>query len=780
MSTIYTITFHDQGQDLIKQLCLYDDVSPKDIRSFISASFNDGGRDLIGVYDDQKGVYFPLSMIAANMSMFTSGIFTLIYRTDDISLITATADARKRSAKAFDFISAAMKVPLEFTDAFVDIIVAEVRSQTSIHSFKIGMILQAVSHFSGASNEIGKSKFIASMRYLTLSSDRTPDLAANDQAAYERIFDCLARGTSQVNVFRLCRFLALFCGGIPNENVKMLYFLFDFDRDGIVSAGDVFNCFRDLLGSLGALYEEIFAVAAACRLDDVAKLLTISVFRAADAPASALSLDSFYAWLSSRYSEDGDEHILTSAHLLVDLSITETTGSREHLIDITTVEEARSILSLQDIAPSTLKECIANYADTTNPQFVSRRGVFCAVLLASRVHNIDVFGHSHDMDIATRMDKLLQMEVLLLQLFALFDPLKSGFVDKDDLFCGLCAFCGGSWVDRVAAIFTSSVMRHRPVLDSLDTHLQLLVTREDMSECLVSVLKAILLFSEYSLHEAAVQRLTGRMLEDAFHAGTFPVQSVEGHVSAINFANWIESTVDSGTTGRKESKNLPPAGPAPSAPPLNTLTTLTEELRHVKYSLGFVGFSAEDVMEHMGECAHAGYVTLSGWLQIVRHMRQLETDFTSSEKAMELARLIFVSVAGLHTPVFSPGRELAVSYGHLLAAVSILCDSPPEDKIAVAFMVLASTEEELGESDPSSGTRYVTYENLVNYFRGVLTVTNVCSPLAQEQTRRADVSVDELAVAGVNHSILTAGLSPDIDNFDQDEFSAVAWSCVDE
>ena len=726
--------------------------------------------------------------------MFTHGVFTLVYRSDDILVEgEAMANSLKRSAKALDFTSAVLKLPLQFIDAFIDVIVAEVRSQTNLPSYKIGMILQAVSHFSGPSSEIGKSKFIASMRYLTLSSDRTPDLAANDQAAYERIFDCLARGTSQVNVFRLCRFLALFCGGIPNENVKMLYFLFDFDRDGIVSAGDVYNCFRDLLGSLGALYEEIFAVAAACRLDDVAKLLTISVFRAADAPASALSLDSFYAWLSSRYSEDGDEHILTSAHLLVDLSITETTGSREHLIDITTVEEARSILSLQDIAPSTLKECVANYADTTNRQFVSRRGLVCAVLLASRIHFIDVFsGGSHmaqtidrDGDVAMRMDRLLQAESLLLQLFALFDPLKSGFVNKDDIFCGLSPLCGGTWVDRVAAIFTSSITRHRPVLDSRDTHLRLLVTREDMSECLVSVLKTVLLFSEYSLHEAAVQRLAGRMLDDAVNAGRFPVQSAEGHVSAIHFADWIESSVvsDCGSQRSVELAVEIPSFPAAPSPLLSEgPSSLALELRHVKYSLGFVGFSAEDVMEHMGECAHAGYITLSGWLQIVRHMRQLEADLTSahSEYAMELARHIFISVAGLHTPVFSPDRELAVSYGHLLAAVSILCDSPPEDKIAVAFMVLASTDEDVGGDDPSSDIRYVTYENLVNYFRGVLTVTMACSPLAQEHIRRANVSVDELALAGVNRAISGASLSHGNDKLDLDEFSNIAWSCVDE
>jgi hypothetical protein len=818
MNDIFTVTFHDKDQQLTQQLCFHDELSAADIRGFISASFKCPEREIVGIYDNDTGVYFPLSMVANQMSLFTSGVFTLVYHSDYNEPIQADSDvAEQRNAKAFDFISATMKIPLDFVDAYIRIIIDEVRSHTSIKLFKIGVILQAVSQFSGPSNDIGKAKFIASMNYLSQSSDSGEDAVPNDEATYGRIFDSLCRGgATKVNVFRLCRFLSLFSGGLPNENVKMLFFLFDFDRDGTVSAGDVFNCFRDCLHVFSDLYRDVFTLADACRLDDVAKLLTISVFRAADAPASALSLESFYQWYSSRFSEDGDEHILFSSHLVNELGITDTVGFRQNEITVESVAEARSILGFQRIEPVTLKECLANYCEPSNPQFISKQGVFCAIILAARVHSVDIFhrdtsesSKSTDREaMGQRMRGLLEVELLVLQLFTVFDSLKSGYVDRDEIFCGLSPLCGGTWVDRVTAMFISQATKQRPVLDKKVTHLQLLVDRSDMNDYLIAVLKSVLLFSSYELDDESVQRLASRMLTDAIGVGTIPCLAPEGQASAIDFANWIDSAVD---TGRKSSQ--PQQGRVqedeygeddeefednydeeeeeerggrhePSAPLSNlipeTPSLVLQDLRHIKASLGFVGFSAEDVMEHLAECSHAGIITLTGWLQVVKHMRQLDTDATAtvaSDYAMEIAKQIFFSVSELHGPVFSAGMERAVSYNHLLSAVSVLSDSPEEDKIAVAFMVLASSEATDDDGLPT-GMQVISYNNVVNYFRGVLAVTCVCSPLVAEQIQGANISLDDLAVSGVNSAVVNAGLASNSEYFDMEEFAVVAWSCV--
>jgi len=213
------------------------------------------------------------------------------------------------------------------------------------------------------------------------------------------------------------------------------------------------------------------------------------------------------------------------------------------------------------------------------------------------------------------------------------------------------------------------------------------------------------------------------------------------------------------------------------------------ELQAVRSILGFVGFSADDVMDVLGEASHEGLISEFGWFRAITHMCDLnrviaEEDEDRRDEAMLFAGKIFDGLAGLYPPLRSASGERVVSYSLLLAAVTILCDCPPEEKLLTAFMVLSDSV--VGPPcDPAVGdlegvVSLASLSNVTDFFRGVFAVLHAVSPTVQDITHKVGVSPDDMASVAMQSAVAQSGIVIVTERgLDVEQFNALAWVCIE-
>ena len=856
---LYFIKLIDRDQVGSFEFGVESTMSLDDLHENILELFNSDGlrRRVVGVYDDKMKVFYPLSFLLRNPRTFATrenDYFTVVYedstfmnevghsysnsrvqnslyeKEDDdddeggqyVSETSTEADVVQPPRSLMEKMLA--KLPVEFIDAHLKMLIDEVSSRTMLKKHSISQIFHSLSLYGDTSDNISADAFLLSIDYLDMLDPSIPDgITSSGYDVYERIYEAVRECSLDVNnmddemdddndqtvsVYRLCLFMSLFCSFGSNEkdietSLKIMYNLFDFNRDGFVTLNDAHNCFHVLITSLMRLFPDMIFEIDGYPVEKVVNALTESLFNGrtlAGGGNTILQYVYFQQWYKSR---DNIVFLLVEANpnpfVLKGMKI-----------DYTSFQEARGDLGLEGIYPDTLMKCLSHYAsersryemgntilsessdESDEFQFISRRGVFTAVLLASKMESANnIF--------SADWEGLHKAELIISQVFSLFDISNAGYVDKNDIFSGLSVFCGGTFDHRVQTMFAytgnSQPQRivHVPEERSL---IQTLVTRGQMIEYLLAVLKPVLLFGEYDLDDDLLQSLAVRMINDALSQKLLTTQ-VNGGVATIDFALWLQRIIrieGSGIgdeTGDGEHLSSMSHNDALSPQSLSDYSSpensVPDELNAVKSMMGFTGFTAEDVMDLLGEMSREGMITEQNWYQAVNNMCAFNSNSPDEEddrkdEAYLFAQKVFDSIANLYPEVLSDSNERLVNYSLLLSAVTILCDSPVEDKLFTAFSVLSDTSvETLDEKDEIRDVQsFASVSNVTDYFRGVFAIIRAVSPAVQNMSGKMGLTCDDMAAATLQCAMAQNNMTEfPVKGFNMDEFSALAWTCME-
>jgi hypothetical protein len=350
----------------------------------------------------------------------------------------------------------------------------------------------------------------------------------------------------------------------------------------------------------------------------------------------------------------------------------------------------------------------------------------------------------------------------------------------------LCFFCAGTWEGKIRSIFNGRLTL-RPLLSVTKRGLQMRLTDADLRESFPIFIKTALLFTPHRLLEQTAEDLISQLFREARVSGALRFDQ-DGSVTLDEFADWLEQCLSTIGKAHKQNNSAEVASsaipvsvkvpPLPRAEKERESGDISKEVKMAKSLLGLEGFAAEDIMDLIGESAHAGAVSISCWMRVVSLMRQFRVDPSDPEdgsgEAKLLAENIFNAVAKLSAPLEIEG-EKAVSYTSLLSTLCIFSDSPEEEKLAVAFSVLADSPSDLSQS----ADRSVSYEKFLHFITGIFTIVKECSQQASKVISSLNISDRQLAVATVARALSEAQVrTTDLRDIDFDLFSTLAWICA--
>eukprot|EP01041_Mallomonas_annulata_P000710 gene710-1362_t len=141
-------------------------------------------------------------------------------------------------------------------------------------------------------------------------------------------------------------------------------------------------------------------------------------------------------------------------------------------------------------------------------------------------------------------------------------------------------------------------------------------------------------------------------------------------------------------------------------------TAIELELLGARTMLGLDNFTADDFMETVGECSREGTVDLVSWMYVLSNMVKLDGGNEDDvSKAELLGRQIF--------DAFDEYKDGYVPFADLVAGMTVLCDSPVEDRVMVCFTQL---------DEDSDG--FITVHELERLIFAVLAVVTTCATSA--------------------------------------------------
>ena len=380
-------------------------------------------------------------------------------------------------------------------------------------------------------------------------------------------------------------------------------------------------------------------------------------------------------------------------------------------------------------------------------------------------------------------------------IYLTFDEESTGCCDLRELGCGLMLFAGGEIIDRAQ-------MACKLVAESHDTEGYNSndyghaggVTIDMMTLAVASVLKVVAMLNNSYLNSCDPITTAEEITKRAFIRAKLSLLS-DGTISQEDFEYWFsvvltiynEIEEEEGTEESTEEKNITDTVILPKKKvadnfPVNNLSIDTDsalydadmdiengdvrttmspnpvvlELQRAKYLLGLTGVPAEDLMELLGQVSSDGVLSAETWEEYL-------TEFVLGDKndkklGTELGMKLFQA--------FDRNDDETVSYIDFCAGLSLLSDSPIEDKIMVAF-VLNDTES----------VGMITVPELENLILGSLRVVVACSPLAAIRMKTSGVSLENLAHLTVMEGLAVMELTYD-DALTLETVSEIALKCV--
>lgn len=385
-------------------------------------------------------------------------------------------------------------------------------------------------------------------------------------------------------------------------------------------------------------------------------------------------------------------------------------------------------------------------------------------------------------------------EYVVRSIFSLFNDNNSGYCDLREIGCGLMLFSGGEIIDRAQMAYKLVAESDSQDMTGIENgeRRDEGVNTEMMTTAIASVLKVVAALNSSYLNSCDPVNTAEEITKRAFIRAKL-LLSGGGSITQDDFEYWfsvvltiyneIEAAKDENEE-EVEGKNSPykaeDSEHSETVSPQLSIDTesakynpdtdfengdvretippnaVVMELRRAKQLLGLTGVAAEDLMELLGDISARGFLAEEAWLEFL-----YEFVVGDEEEQMQGIRL------GLQIfKAFDLFDKNLVPYTNFCAGLALLTDSPPEDKIMVAFV--------LNDTQSIGSISVLEFQNLV---LSCLRVIVTCSPLAEDKVLRGGLSIEDLAGLTVMEGLAVMKLSYD-DSLTLEIISEISYKCV--
>ena len=460
------------------------------------------------------------------------------------------------------------------------------------------------------------------------------------------------------------------------------------------------------------------------------------------------------------------------------------------LIFSTTIAEAKDVLGLGQFSAEFVIEfligVIADGDDDESSWLISKAQFDSA---------ISQLAYRQYLKLSSEQQKL--SDFIVRSMFTIFDEESSGYCDLRELGCGLMLFAGGEIIDRAQMAYKLVAESHDSEGYSINDYGQEDgVSIDMMTVAMASVLKVVAILNNSYLNSCDPITTAEEITKRAFIRAKLSLLS-DSTISQEDFEYWfsvvltiyneIEEEDDDDDEEGTEVENITDTVILPKKAvvnyyPANNLSIDTDsalydadldiengdvrttmppnpvvlELQRAKYLLGLTGVPAEDLMELLGQVSSDGVLSAVTWEEYLSEF--VVGDKNDKKLGTELGMKLFRA--------FDKNDDETVSYIDFCAGLSLLSDSPIEDKIMVAF-VLNDTES----------VGMITVPELENLILGSLRVVVACSALAATRMKTSGVSLENLSHLTVMEGLAVMELTYD-DALTLETVSEIALKCV--
>lgn len=719
MTDIVPVSFVRDGN--LQVVAVAEGSAVEELHDCLSAVFQCDS-NVVGLKDVDTNVVFPLSVLVVHPGQFRDSVYELLLEQHE---------EQCSSAGGLDGLPELESMTLsEKIDA--------VRESVGLIKVDAINLNRLLSTYSETEEIITRFEFMTAIH--TLGD------APGKNSLVSILFDVFSQGAEFAIISELVNGLSVFCGGSLTDKILNSFALQDTDRDGYISRADMVTYMRSVFTLLFQISPEL-ADSAGCDPEDLAVRTTNHAFQSMGLKTGELmSFAQYKVWYVSDNNASApsgglgrdSESSESSGDSESESSVGDSDGEAE--LDIFDVQ---NLLGLHESRASDVVSAFLMFADgygrLSKPRYL---GIFDQLLgPAPRKSN------------AANRELL---EVVKERIFNVYEIAESGFLNVRSLTSGISLFCGGSWDDKALAVFMAF---------GLTSTSSSLIAPDVMTQHIISIFAMMSEFDRSFLSDSTAVMVAQDMVKSAFSSVPVNPGLGEPAMSCVQFATWLSSGADNMLPSSSRNGQAAPSQPQNDDDEMVLLTDLLEtsdsssdeddddqngydnadsalagqatskanasliqhELKYAKRTLGLHMFSADDLLDVVGEFSKEGVISAAAWDEAILHMLMLSGASTDQfGVAAEIARNIF-------NRLDTPGL-LAVDYSNLILSLSNFCNSPLEDRVMVAFTVL----------DASRGTE-VDYDELLRYFRSMYMAATVLSPTLLSTMVERNLNPNKLA-----------------------------------
>ncbi|TYZ60306.1 hypothetical protein PybrP1_010825 [[Pythium] brassicae (nom. inval.)] len=646
----------------------------------------------------------------------------------------------------------------------------EVRRLTNLGACTPTQVLERFRAFASPDGTLNEAAFRDA--FAQFQGDH-PDQAASDRLRLlvDRLFALFDTDRNGVVDFNeLASGLSVLCGGSEADKVHAAFSLYDVNRDGYISLGEM----RLYLTSVFKVLFEVDPENEArvgVSAEELGAITAEQAFVEADLDRDGrLSFEEFSRW----YAQPSSSAVTSSAS---------SPANQSHVPDWVSLQVVKEMTHLEKHAPDEVFELFANRC--------SEDGTI------SREAFEECFEQLIDEQFKGDEKHLERLRLILDRLFTIFDADGNGVVDFCELSSGLSVLCGGTREEKVRSAFALYDMNH----DGF-------ISLEEMAQYLTSVFKVLYETSPGTRAKLGVQpeELAVITAEQCFLEADL---NHDGKLSFDEFVDWysrspgfeapaagvgsflVETHAREGRSaagGRAPTSSASDRqranGRAKAHPPKHAAGGAAEAHANATPSTGFPSSLLQNITSSNGEAllsptaAASTSNTNSSNMNEARRLLKLDSYevndlldiFAEAAPSGELSFAAFkkcfdqiIKLAGGHeTPeerqaadamihrlfkVFDTDKSNTVDFGELASGLSVLSGSSMDEKVRAAFQLY-----------DVNGDGFITLDEMVTYMTSIFRVMYETSDATKA---KMGVSPEELAKVTATQCFKEADLNND-------------------
>lgn len=633
----------------------------------------------------------------------------------------------------------------------------EVRRLTNLGAFTPTQVLERFRAFASAHGTLNEAAFRDA--FAQFQGER-PDQAASDRLRLlvDRLFALFDTDKNGVVDFNeLASGLSVLCGGSEADKVHAAFSLYDVNRDGYISLGEM----RLYLTSVFKVLFEVDPENEArvgVSAEELGAITAEQAFAEADLDRDGrLSFEEFSQWYAQPSS-----------------SSSPSVANQSRVPDWVSLQVVKEMTHLEKHAPDVVFEMFATRC--------SEDGTI------SREAFEECFEQLIDEQFKGDEKHLARLRLILDRLFTIFDADGNGVVDFCELSSGLSVLCGGTREEKVRSAFALYDMNH----DGF-------ISLEEMAQYLTSVFKVLYETSPGTQAKLGVQpeELAVITAEQCFLEADL---NHDGKLSFDEFVRWYSRSPGfeapaagvgsflaetharermaamsdrKRTNGRAAAAPLKPAttradeahSSATSSPAFpssllqnitssngeallsptaaaSTLTTNSSNMNETRHLLKLDAYEVNDLLDIFAEAAPSGELSFAAFKKCFDQVIKLAGGHETSEERQAADAMIHRLFK-----VFDTDKSNTVDFGELASGLSVLSGSSMDEKVRAAFQLY-----------DVNGDGFITLDEMVTYMTSIFRVMYETSDATKA---KMGVSPEELAKVTATQCFKEADLNND-------------------